>query len=119
MVYRGTPTAKARPRGNVIDAMISQFADRYAFVRELVQNSIDAGATRVAVRVETAEDRTRASVEDDGSGMTLAIIEGPLVTLFSSSKEGQEGKIGRYGVGFMSVFALDPSEVEVDTWTAT
>jgi len=119
MVYRGSPTQKPRrARGNVIDEMVSQFADRYAFVRELVQNSIDAGASRVAVHVEAAEGRTRTSVEDDGSGMTLEIIEGPLVTLFSSSKEGQEGKIGRYGVGFMSVFALDPTEVEVDTRTA-
>src|SRR5207237_3186432 len=32
------------------------------------------------------------------------------------SKEGDLGKIGKYGVGFVSVFALEPEEVQVETW---
>jgi molecular chaperone HtpG len=47
--------------------------------------------------------------------MDRATLEGPLVTLFSSSKEHDEGKIGKYGVGFVSVFAIEPLDVVVAT----
>lgn len=97
--------------------MVRQFADRYAFLRELVQNGIDAGATRLDVRFERRDDgAVLTSVDDDGCGMSRATIEGPLVTLFSSSKENDKTKIGKYGIGFVSVFATEPDVVEVTTW---
>ena len=40
--------AAEAPEGVVSD-MVRQFADRYAFVRELVQNGIDAGCGRLEV----------------------------------------------------------------------
>ena len=40
--------------------------------------------------------------------MTRAIVEGPLLTLFESSKESDSTKIGKYGIGFVSVFAIEP-----------
>lgn len=100
----------------IVDDMVRQFADKYAFLRELVQNGIDAGATRIEVRIERSPDgAVRSSVEDDGCGMTRAIIEGPLLTLFESSKESDEAKIGKYGIGFVSVFVLEPERVDVRT----
>src|ERR1700691_2390114 len=97
--------------------MVRQLADPYAFLRELVQNGIDAGASAIDVTVALdPEDLAAVSVADDGSGMTPEVIEGELLTLFSSSKEGDPTKIGKYGVGFVSVLALDPSEVVVETW---
>jgi hypothetical protein len=96
--------------------MVRQFADPYAFARELVQNGIDAGATRIEVTLERGPDGlVRTSVGDDGCGMTRATLEGPLLTLFSSSKESDSTKIGKYGVGFVSVFAVEPARVEVRT----
>lgn len=96
--------------------MVRQFADPHAFLRELVQNGIDAGAKRLIVTVDRDGDGVvRTSVEDDGTGMTRAIIEGPLLTLFQSSKESDTTKIGKYGVGFLSVFATKPERVEVRT----
>lgn len=96
--------------------MVRQFADPYAFLRELVQNGIDAGATAIDVHIERmGGGQIATSVSDDGCGMTRAIIEGPLLTLFSSTKEGDTQKIGKYGVGFVSIFALDPDEVQVST----
>lgn len=110
------PTPASPTTGLVAD-MVRQFADPYAFLRELVQNGIDAGATSLEVRIERAADGTVAtSVTDDGSGMSLDVIQGPLLTLFESSKEGDTKKIGKYGVGFVSVFATDPDEVQVNTW---
>jgi molecular chaperone HtpG len=108
---------KRTPEPGIVADMVRQFADRYAFLRELVQNAIDAGASRISVRVELAPgDLAVTSVEDDGCGMTRETIEGPLLTIFSSSKESCEGKIGKYGVGFVSVLAVEPERVEVTTW---
>lgn len=105
-----------KPETGAVAEMVRQFADPYAFVRELVQNSIDAGATSLSVRVERAGGIATTALHDDGVGMTRETIDGPLLTLFNSSKEGDSSKIGKYGVGFVSVFAIDPDTVEVDTW---
>jgi hypothetical protein len=105
----------AATEGLVAD-MVRQFADPFAFVRELVQNGIDAGASALTVRADHRDGTAVFSVADDGCGMTREIIEGPLLTLFSSSKDGDLGKIGKYGVGFVSVFAIEPEAVTVETW---
>lgn len=96
--------------------MVDQFADSYAYLRELVQNGIDAGARSIQVRVTRESDgRVHTSVEDDGSGMSRTTLEGPLLTLFSSSKENDRTRIGKYGIGFVSVLASKPIHVEVHT----
>lgn len=118
MPYRSAHAAGPRltPEAGIALDMVRQFADGHAFVRELVQNGIDAGATRIDVRIERSPDgAVRTTVEDDGCGMTRAVIEGPLLTLFQSSKESDKTKIGKYGIGFMSVFALEPDRVDVRT----
>jgi molecular chaperone HtpG len=110
----GIPKRSAEP--GIVDGMVRQFADRYAFLRELVQNGIDAGATRIEVRIERdSGGSVTTSIDDDGCGMTRAIIEGPLLTLLSSSKEDDTTKIGKYGIGFVSVFAVEPEQVDVRT----
>ncbi len=119
MAYRsGRAQPRVKPQGGLIEEVVQQFADRYAYARELVQNGIDAGATRIDVELTESDERLHVRFSDDGCGMTLDVIRGPLLTLFSSSKEGQEGKIGRYGVGFKSVLAVDPEVVHVQTHRA-
>ncbi|MEL6341611.1 MAG: ATP-binding protein [Myxococcota bacterium] len=100
---------------DALHALVEQFSDQSAFVRELIQNSLDAGAGRVEVRAIEEDDRLRIDVEDDGEGMDRATIEGYLLTLFRSSKERDQTKIGKFGVGFVSLFALKPELVVVDT----
>lgn len=118
--YRSPREQRAAPPAplpSLVADMVQQFADPYAFLRELVQNGMDAEARRISVRVEMLPDAVcSTSVSDDGRGMSREDIEGPLLTLFSSSKEGDTSKIGKYGVGFVSVFAIQPALVEVDTW---
>lgn len=120
MAYRSERkrrSARDAPSTGVVADMVRQFADKYAFLRELVQNSIDAGATRLRVEVTRGGDDTvLTSVLDDGTGMTADTMESALLTLFSSTKEGDSGAIGKYGVGFVSVLAIAPEEVTVDTW---
>ncbi len=120
MAYRSPKAAAQGERATtgLVVEMVEQFSDRYAFVRELVQNGLDAGASSLEVRLSHLGGEARFAVRDDGQGMTRAIIEGPLLTLFNSEKDRDPTKIGKYGVGFVSVFAIDPDEVRVSTWRA-
>ena len=101
--------------------LVSQFSDTLAFYRELIQNAIDAGSNRVDVSLDYVPGPAGAQglaiirVEDDGSGMDSDIIDNYLLVLFKSSKENDLTKIGKFGVGFLSVFALKPSLVRVYT----
>ncbi len=95
--------------------LVRQFAQPLACLRELVQNSIDAGSNQVDISLAREREGIRLSVSDTGEGMTEHIIETQLTRLFASSKEGDLTKVGKFGIGFVSVFALDPLAVVVDT----
>ncbi len=103
------------PARDALEALVAQFSERSAFVRELVQNSLDAGAGRVELNVVQEKRRMVIDVTDDGEGMDREVIETHLLTLFSSSKEKDLTKIGKFGIGFVSLFALKPELVVVDT----
>ncbi len=104
---------------DLVDELVHQFTDPYAAYRELIQNSIDAGSTRIDVtlsfRPGTNGGTMTAAVHDWGEGMNRRVIEDYLLTKFRSSKENDLTKIGKYGIGFVSVFALQPDAVTVDT----
>ncbi len=102
--------------------LVNQFARSMDFLRELVQNSIDAGTPRIEVRLDFDPPKGRARrgvlsvcVRDFGQGMDEAIVDGQLTRLFSSTKEGDLTKIGKFGIGFVSVFAIAPDLVRVVT----
>lgn len=101
----------------IVGDVIAQFADPYAFFRELVQNSIDAGSPAVEVRLEhdAGAGVMVASVRDRGEGMTREIIEQQLLVLFRSTKERDATKIGKFGIGFASVLSPSPRIVVVQT----
>lgn len=75
--------------GETLKSLIHQFTDPYAFLRELIQNSLDAGSSRVDVRTEFLEDEGVGqgtavfSVEDTGEGMDQEILDSQLTRLFS------------------------------------
>lgn len=104
-------------------------------LRELIQNSADAirfrreleplGSGyegRITVRIKTCEDDADAywlDVEDDGLGMSEAVLTGPLIdfgasylssALVKSERPGllSKGKkrIGQFGIGFFSCFMI-------------
>lgn len=102
---------------DAIQDVIRQFADPMAFLRELVQNAIDAGTPEVSITTEWHEsDRCAVvTVSDWGEGMTREIVEGRLVRLFNSTKDADRTKIGKFGIGFASVLAVNPLVVVVDT----
>ena len=95
--------------------LVHQFADPMACFRELVQNAVDAGSAEIDIRFEHDDGRLVIHVDDFGEGMDRSIIDTKLTRLFSSGKEGDRTKIGRFGIGFVSVFALDPEVICLDT----
>jgi hypothetical protein len=104
-------------RPDVLDTLVAQFTEPLACLRELIQNAVDAGSDVVEVAATRSEDDALGLLEvrDWGEGMDRAIIDQQLTRLFSSSKDGDLTKIGKFGIGFVSVFALKPEAVCVDT----
>ncbi|PRP93026.1 heat shock protein 90 [Enhygromyxa salina] len=108
--------------GDALDDLINQFSDPMSFFRELIQNALDAGSGEVEVEFEfepSDEDPDSGAmivnVQDFGEGMDREIIDNKLTRLFSSAKDGDMTKIGKFGIGFVSVFAIEPDAVCVDT----
>jgi len=103
--------------GGIVGDVIAQFADPYAFYRELVQNAIDAGSPEVHVEVtyDASDRKLRVGVRDRGEGMTREVIENQLLVLFRSTKEKDGSKIGKFGVGFASVLSPSPEVVIVNS----
>lgn len=116
-----TQGPRAVEAGDTLDTLVDQFSDQYAFLRELIQNSIDAGSAQVWVSFEFKPSSDGKGgiailhIDDTGEGMTREIIDTQLTRLFSSSKESDMTKIGKFGIGFVSIFALNPNAVIVDT----
>ena len=108
-------------------------ADRYGpdpwiFVRELLQNSRDAGANHVAFTVgerpageadtEPGASPTGAATmiewvacQDDGEGMTFEHARRYLFALYASSKEDRKNQAGKFGVGFWSILRFEPRTI--------
>lgn len=114
-------TQVAIEAGDTLENLVNQFTDPYACLRELIQNAMDAGSKSVDVWFEfnpyENKDKGIAIIhlDDTGEGMTRRIIDTKLTQLFSSSKEDDLTKVGKFGIGFVSVFALEPNAVIVDT----
>lgn len=98
--------------------------DPWILLRELVQNSRDAGATRIALAAGTREGLDGLSCTDDGRGMTRAEMRSYLLRLYASGKapprgqsseERARGPVGRFGVGFWSVLRFSPVVVRVES----
>jgi hypothetical protein len=105
-----------------VENLVTQFSSSYDFYRELVQNSIDAGSAAIEIWLDFIPDESGGAggvievhIDDSGEGMTEEIIDDQLTTLFSSSKENDLTKIGKFGIGFVSVFAPGPKGVLVQT----
>jgi len=101
----------------VFENLVDQFSDPFTFYRELIQNAMDAGTNQVEVlcQYDPELERVRVEVSDSGEGMSEKVIEEQLTRLFSSTKEHDLTKIGKFGIGFVSIFAIQPECVILDT----
>jgi hypothetical protein len=89
----GTDTA-------VLNLLGQLYSDRTHFIFELIQNAEDAGARELAF--ELFDDRLE--VRHDGRPFTDADVRG-ICGVGNSAKAGDLTAIGRFGIGFKSVYA--------------
>ena len=101
----------------VFKNLVDQFSDPFTCLRELVQNAMDAGTESIEIKTRYLDDPggTLLEIRDFGGGMNRDIIDTKLTRLFASDKENDLTKIGKFGIGFVSVFSLKPELVTVDT----
>lgn len=88
-------------------------SDPWVFLRELLQNARDAGASRVELTVDESDDAESITCRDDGCGMSAAHAERYLFALYASSKEDDERQVGQYGVGFWAVLRFCPRRIVI------
>ncbi len=86
---------------------------RFALVRELLQNSIDAGATNIHMDfvASPVEGKVVFGVFDNGCGMTEDVLRNKFLVLGASGKEDLKGAIGGFGMAKMVIFSCDAYEI--------
>lgn len=80
---------------------VDLYAEKTHFVFELLQNAEDAGATQVSFH----QFSDRLEIQHDGKPFTESNVKS-LCDAANSDKKDENGKIGKFGVGFKSVFSI-------------
>ena len=107
---------------DVIEALISANAELQDAVADLVDNSIDAEATEVEIRLHrlgstNADGNVKLSISiwDNGKGMTRASLE-DAVSLSKATKK-TEDRLGKFGVGLKASSFSNSVETTIFTRT--
>ncbi len=92
-------------------------------ISELVDNAIQAGATRIAISVaakasDDEEKSIEVSVLDNGCGMDATTLRQAL-RFGGSTRFGDRGGLGRYGMGLPNASLSQARRVTVYTWQGT
>ena len=90
--------------------------DPWFFIRELAQNSRDAGASSIRVKIGYNPAREEVLVfEDDGCGMSYDHAVRYLFRLYASSKGNEKYAAGLFGIGFWTVLRFNPGKVIIES----
>jgi hypothetical protein len=105
---------------SIVSELSEQFEDPEDCQRELIQNSLDSNTPQIDAYTSTKKlSKSKrlffSTVEDYGDGMNFDEKGNFFLKLFSSSKEKDLKKIGQYGIGISSVFALNLKDLWVES----
>ena len=97
---------------------------RLAFWRELLQNSVDAGATRIDADLETLHlphphaGKLAVTFTDNGPGMSREVLEGVYMALGETTKS--DGSVGGFGrARILACFSQEHWQLRSRDWLAT
>jgi hypothetical protein len=80
------------------------------FIRETVQNSLDARATNIEINANTEDDKLTLQVKDNGTG--ISNYSEYFLTLGGSTKRDTAGTIGGFGIAKLAIMAMDDWKIE-------
>lgn len=100
LIHREHKLDYGRRTGWLRRVLARLFSNRTQFIFELIQNAEDAGATRIRFDLRPE----RVVVEHDGRRFTERDVQA-ICAIAESDKEEREHQIGRFGIGFKSVYA--------------
>jgi hypothetical protein len=90
--------------------------DPWFFIRELAQNSRDAGAASIHVTVKYTPGKEEVLIfEDDGMGMSYDHAVRYLFRLYASSKTREKYAAGMFGIGFWTVLKFEPASIVIQS----
>src|SRR6266478_8306978 len=87
--------------------------DSYSSILDIIDNCIDAQATRVAVEIAEQKGDIIITIDDDGSGMDEETLSEAL--RLGSDTERQVGDLGKFGMGLVTASIGLSQSVEVIT----
>jgi hypothetical protein len=115
-----TPVSKVVPlryvaRAGLLPELTRQTYDSlYKALREVILNSVDAGASHIVVDLSGVETDGTLEISDDGEGMALADLQQSFMSLGGSQKFDSADKFGRIGVGSLALMHY-AQQVEIET----
>ena len=98
---------------SLAEAVTGTYGDSpWFFLRELAQNSRDAGASHIRVEAERTPDGLETlTFADDGRGMSFDHARRFLFRLYASDKAADRMSAGKYGIGFWTILGFQPARV--------
>ena len=82
----------------LIDALQNIGYDNISAITDIVDNSIDAGATKIRIQLEKEKESLRIMIIDNGKGMTKEVLDQAL-KLGSDTLHGGLSDLGKFGMG--------------------
>lgn len=95
-IAAGTPNAPNA--GVLIYAMQHLGYDNYVALCDIIDNCIDANATRIKIYVTAKNNQFKILIEDNGHGMTIDVLDEAL-KFGSKSDHDELVDLGKYGMG--------------------
>lgn len=84
--------------GNILELAANKYPSLREAVLEAIQNSIDAGATKVNVNIN--QSARSIFIHDNGRGASIEFFNSAIECIGDSKKE--QGKLGQFGLGVVS-----------------